>query len=119
VVAEAAPFLVPTSPVPVPSQIRSILGNDDEMSDAGCDGARTSRAHVRLFRLVRLDRVHDLVIEAGEIVGETLRRGVLGRRHGPMVRPRCVNPTTRWVDPISLRACPSFSPSRTSAPSGR
>jgi len=73
VVAETSPLLVPAAAVPVPPQIWRLQGNDHEMSHTGLDRADASRACICLVRLVRLDRVHHLVVESGEVRGEALR----------------------------------------------
>jgi hypothetical protein len=55
------------------------------VSHAGLDGSLASGAPVRLDRLVRLDRVHDLAIEARKIVRKTVGSGSLYIGHAVMV----------------------------------
>jgi hypothetical protein len=59
----AALFDVPATSVPVAAKIRLLLGDHDQMSLAGLDGAITSWADVALAGGVRLYRSDDLYPE--------------------------------------------------------
>jgi hypothetical protein len=61
VVAETSAFLEPAPAVPVPAEIRRLLGNDNDVADSGVDDRLTTRADVRLARLIRLDRMNHLM----------------------------------------------------------
>lgn len=65
-VAESPAFLEPAAAMPVPSQVWGLLGDDDDVSDAGIDDRLASRTDVGLTRLIRLDRMDDLVVEPAE-----------------------------------------------------
>lgn len=60
---ESSAFLVPATPVPMTPQIRCVLWHDNEMADADLDDTVTPGARVGLARLIRLDGMHDRVIE--------------------------------------------------------
>ncbi len=62
-VAESPAFLVPTPAMPVAPQIRRILWYDDQMANSDIHDAVTARAGIRLASLIRLDGVHDVVVE--------------------------------------------------------
>lgn len=62
-VTEAATFLVPAATVPVASEIWCIRWDDDEMANAHLDDSLTTRAHIGLARLIRLNGVHRVIIE--------------------------------------------------------
>lgn len=64
--AKASGLLEPAPAVPVSAQIRCFLGDNHDVAHARIDGRFAPRADVRLARLVRLDRVDDLVIDAAE-----------------------------------------------------
>lgn len=66
----------------MPPEVRCVMGDDDQVANARFDRGITSRAYVGLHRLVRLDRVDDLVIEARKILWESLRGGLQIGRHG-------------------------------------
>lgn len=68
-------FLVPTTTVPMTSEIGALGGNDDEMTHADLDVVVAARTQISLARLVGLDRVDDFVVEAS-------RSGTTGRRLG-------------------------------------
>jgi hypothetical protein len=60
VAAVTPPLLpVPASMVPVAAQVRVLLGDHDEVTDAGVDGAVTPGALVRLSGGVRLHQADD------------------------------------------------------------
>jgi hypothetical protein len=64
--AETSAFLVPATPVPMASQIRCVLWHDNEMSDADLDDTVTPGARIGLTCLIRLNGMHDRVIECIE-----------------------------------------------------
>jgi len=66
VMAETSAFLVPTTPVPVSSEIRGVLRYDDEMAHANLDDTVTPGAQVRLSCLIRLNRMHNGVFECAK-----------------------------------------------------
>jgi len=61
--AEAPTLLVPATTVPVAPEIRGVLWYDHKMPNADLDQAIAARAHVVLARLIRLDRMYQVVIE--------------------------------------------------------
>jgi hypothetical protein len=61
--AKAPALLVPTATVPVAPEIRCLLGYNNEMSHTDLDCVVTTRAHVYLARLIRLDGVHSILVE--------------------------------------------------------
>ncbi len=63
-IAETPAFLEPASTVPMSTQIRRLLGDDDDVANSGVDDRFTTRADVRLARLIRLNRMHHLVLIA-------------------------------------------------------
>jgi hypothetical protein len=63
-VSKAPALLVPATPMPMTPKIGSIIGYDNEMSDTNFDEALTTGAHVFLARLIRLDRMHHMTVEA-------------------------------------------------------
>ena len=65
VMSETSTFFVPATPVPVAAQIGCVLRHDDEMAYANVDDTVAPRAHVGLARLIRLNRMHDEVLQVG------------------------------------------------------
>lgn len=63
-VSKAPALLVPATSVPVAPKIGSIVWHDNKVSDANFDEALTAWTHVALACLVRLDRMHDVPVEA-------------------------------------------------------
>ncbi len=49
--------------MPMAPQIRRILWYDDQMANSDIHDAVTARAGIRLASLIRLDGVHDVVVE--------------------------------------------------------
>ncbi len=62
-VPKAPTFLVPAPTMPMASQIGSVIGNHNQMSNTDFDDALTAGAHVTLACLVRLDRMHHVPVE--------------------------------------------------------
>ena len=71
-------------------EVRSVLGHDNEMTNPDIDERFTPWTHIGLSRLVRLDRVNDLLVELAELIGAfdpgVRRRSGCGRLHHPMLR---------------------------------
>ncbi len=67
--AETSAFLVPATPVPMAPQIGCVLWHDDKMADANLDDTVTPGARVSLACLIRLNGMHDRVIESVEESG--------------------------------------------------
>jgi len=63
-VSKAPALFVPATSVPVAPKVGSIVWHDNKMSNANFDEALTAGAHVALACLVRLDRMHDVPVEA-------------------------------------------------------
>ena len=102
-VSEAPALLVPAPPVPVTPKVGSVVWHDNKVSDANFDEALTARAHVALACLVRLDRMHDVPVEA--IVH--LRRIIAGATGGTCHRGEGRRKT---VNPLVPDCCPVASP---------
>jgi hypothetical protein len=89
---ETAALLVPAPAVPVPPEVRCVLRNDDKVPHADVDDAVTTRAHVCLTCLIRLDRMHRIPTEYAQelswVVGELVGRCC----HEMQVR-------SRWPEP--------------------
>jgi hypothetical protein len=83
VVAKTPTFLEPAPAVPVSPQIRRILRNDNDVSYSGVDSRLTSRADIRLARLIRLDRMNHLMFISRQR-GRRVEVGI--GRHAAMVR---------------------------------
>jgi len=52
---------VPAASVPVPSQVGLVFGKYNKVPDSRFDRVVTSGAYICLTRLIRLDRMHDVV----------------------------------------------------------
>jgi hypothetical protein len=77
-IAASASLLVPAPAMPMTSEVWRVSWYDHQMPDPGLDFALAPRTHIGLARLVRLDRLDDLIIETGEPLvseGKGLRRG--------------------------------------------
>ncbi len=63
-VPQTSPLLVPTAPVPVPSQVGGIVGDDYKMTHSRFDDAVATGTCVALAGLIRLDRVDYVIAES-------------------------------------------------------
>lgn len=60
--------------MPMTAQVRFMLGNNDQMPEAGLDVALATRAGVGLASLVRLDHIHDQWVVVGTTIHQTTPR---------------------------------------------
>ena len=105
----AALFDVPATSVPVAAKIRLLLGDHDQMSLAGLDGAITSWADVALAGGVRLYRSDDLYPErAAHATRATAMRSVPITKAKSSVVFRCerkgLKPMAGMVGRVSSRS---------------
>jgi hypothetical protein len=81
---QATALLVPATAVPMAPEVRCLFRNDDKVSHANLDDAVTTRAHVALACLIRLDGVHHVLTELAQefsrAVGELVSRCCHGKQ---------------------------------------
>lgn len=90
--AETAPLLVPATAVPVSPEIGGVLRYDNEMPNADLDHAVTAGAHVPLACLIRLDGMHDRLIEFAKEPSRAMCELASRRCHGRKGRQESTEP---------------------------
>ena len=78
-ITAAAALLVPAAAVPMSPEVRSLVGYDDDVTDARTDLRLTAGTGIRLAGLIRLDRFHGLAVRLER--GSTVRVVMRVRRH--------------------------------------
>ena len=82
-----ASLLEPATAMPVPAEIRSLMGHDHDVSHTSFDDGFAPGTDVFLARLVRLDRLHHLVGELAEKINHVRGVGSFGCHRKPWYEP--------------------------------